>query len=279
MARPKRSYLHAAACALTLLASLVAGCHFPISEEVVYRPGRTAKPPRAEAKSDLVVGVRALSLKGLGGEPLPEEAGDARELGFRFAEALRDALVFQEVVYPLRDEEVDVILEPHLAVGLTKNRLTNALKVFPGIVMPWIDGLGFDYDHRARLAVGVRNPARDGVLCAVLRAEAAMTAERYPSVLWFLGIHVGLFILLVFESVTTDQLVLERLQEQVLDEALAPVVTRIVEGFTPVAKPCPLHPGEEQVGRYCIVCGRDLFYPLLHQTHRGDAAEGAAADR
>jgi hypothetical protein len=290
MLRRGRGQRHlAGAGALLVMASglaptlAVQGCHFPISPEVELKPEPPAGsgPVRAKKPNELRAGIRKLVVTGPDGEPADAEAGDERVLGLVFAEAVRDALIFDEVVYPLRDEEVEVILEPTLTVTLTKNRATNALKVLPGLILPWIDGMGFDYDYAARVEVAVRNPKAKGTgadgagaegaapLCERLGGESAMIAERYPSVLWFLGIHVGLIILTIFESVTTDQVVLERLIETSFGRAIQPPLARLRDDFSPTAKPCEAHPQEEQPGRYCIIDGRDLHYPILL---RGEAA-------
>lgn len=255
--------LHWAGVGMVVLSWLATGCHVPISQEVLYKPEIKARHvARAEKRNDLRAGLRRLVLRGPDGQALEAEAGDARELGRRVAEALGDTLVFKELVYPLRDEKVDVVLEPVMTVTLTKNRTTNALKVL-GLFLPYIDGLGFDYDYTAKLDLLIRNPKRKGVLCDRFSGSTEMTAERYPSILWFLGIHVGMIILMVFESVTTDQAVLDRLIDQATDRALVPVQTRLREEFSPTGKPCALHPKEEQPGRYCIIGGRDLYYPVL----------------
>lgn len=255
---------------LTLVATAVSGCHFPISPEVVYKPAAPErKPVRAPKRNDLSLGIRKLEVLPLvTGDELDREAIDADDLGFRFAEAIRDTLVFKEVHYPLRDEDVDVVFEPVVRADLAKNRLTNALKVLPGLVLPWIDGLGFDYDYQVVVEVHVRNARQQGALTDKLEGASDMTAERYPSILWFLGLHVGLAILTIFESVTTDQVVLERLLEWSADSAWRPVLEGVAHDFSPTAKPCPDHPAELQPGRYCIIDGRDLFYPILY---RGEA--------
>lgn len=272
--------LHAAA-ALMVAAWSLGGCRFPISAQTLYLPeAPLAEPPRAVKQNELRVGIAKLELRGREGEPADPEAGDARDLGRLLAEGLEEARVFAEVHYPLRDEEVDVVLEPTLTVTLAKNRGTNALKVFPGIIVPWIDGMGFDYDHEAVLVVRVRDARGDagGALCDTLEGKSAMTAERYPSVLWFLGLHAGLLILTVLESTTTNHPVLERLVEHSFARAAHPVVTGLVEEFAPLAKPCPDHPDEQQPGRYCIVDGRDLYYPILARRAAEPAAPQPAAD-
>ncbi|GIW72387.1 MAG: hypothetical protein KatS3mg102_1929 [Planctomycetota bacterium] len=261
---------------LPLLAGGPAGCRLGISTQVEYRPEpRASRPEAAAKKNGLVLGIRRLELRGpQGAEPDPE-AGDADELGRLLAEAIKDLLLFEAVHYPLRDEAVDVVLEPVLEVDLSKNRLTNALSVFPGLVLPWIDGFGLDYDHHAVLLLRVRNPRRQGVVCDTFTARSDMLAERYPSVLWWLGLHAGLLVLLVTESVSTDHLVLERLIERNVTVTVYEGVHWLKRELTAEPKPCVLHP-EAPIApgqRYCIVCRRDLWFPILNRTEGRD--EGA----
>lgn len=251
--------------AAALIAFLPAGCHVPISTEVAWRPERPpAAAPLARARNELSLGILPPRVASLDdpGAPAPEDAGDAKAIGRALADAIEDARLFAQVRYPLRDEKVDVVLEPIVRVSLSKNRATNALKVFPGILLPWIDGFGLDYDHAIALELTVR-AGPDRAACERRVARADLTAERYPSILWWLGLHAGLLILLVFESATTDHAVLERLVERDSEQAIREGVSWLVAEFQPEAKRCPDHKDVPATGKFCVYCGRNLWYPIL----------------
>lgn len=272
-----------ALAALVALLPALSGCHIGISTEVVYT-SRTApaKPPgpepdpAARKRNELTAGLLAPKMIGPGGVEADPEAGDAKDLGRALADAIEDRRIFKELRYPLRDETVDVVLEPTLTVELTKNRGTNALKVFPGLVMPYIDGLGLDYDHEVLLEVVVRE-GKGREVCDRRRSAAGMTAERYPSVLWFLGLHVGLLILLVFESATTDTTVVGRLAERNAGLAIADSADWLGREFSPGAKACVDHPDVPQTGRYCVYCRRDLWYQILNRREGAARTPGESA--
>jgi hypothetical protein len=242
------------------------GCRIQVSQVTDYGPEVSDAPLRKAVKrNDLICGVKKVKVLGPDGEEADEEAGDGRDLGALVADAVADALIFKRVVYPLRDEKVDVVLEPTLTVEMSKNRFTNAVTVFPGLILPWVDGLGFDYDHAAVLEVKILNANRSFAIADTLSGEASTVATRYPSILWWLGLHAGLFVLMVFETVSTDVAVLEKLSELSTERAVGPVVERLVDEFEPAPKPCPDHPNLEQPGRFCIKDRRDLFYPILRR--------------
>ncbi len=266
-------HLAGAAVLLSLVAGTLPsapGCHFPISKtEVSYRPEdpNPALPPvRAERKNELKAGVRAFRLvvpEGKTAEDLEDEAALLEDFGREWVEALKDALIFQEVIFPLRDEKVDVVLEPAARVDVAKNRFANAITVL-GILTPWITGLGFDYDERVELEVAVRPGADPAAHCARFKASSEMTAERYPVLGWGLGIHIGLIILMVFESVTTDEATLGRLSSRTGGRAGREALLFIAKEFAPTPGPCPEH-GDlaENTGKFCILCGRRLWYRIL----------------
>ncbi len=268
-----------AAAALALLLPPFSGCHFAISPEVTFRTAEgelapaPARPAPAPKRNELVAGLLPVAVEYADPSRPDEEAGRAAEIGRALQEALDDARIFKEVRYPLRDETVDVVLEAKAEVRLSKNRFTNAIKVFPGIVFPWIDGFGLDYDHRVALALAVKTPA--GELCDGRRAESALTAERYPSVLWLLGIHVGLLVLMVHESATTDHLVRERLIARNVGRAIEEQAAWLAREFTPEAKACPVHPDAPRGGKFCVYCGRNLWYPILNRRAGRDVSAPA----
>jgi hypothetical protein len=277
---PSRGVL--GALALTSSLALGAGCHFPISTERVYRDkdgalfpkeGAPEPPPlRAAKKNDLVCGVRRFALVEadgtvVEGERLRDkgdiEAGDPRDIGQEFADLLAEAKIWKEVYYPLREEKVDVILEPRVALSLSKNRATNFLKVLPGVLLPWIDGFGFDYDHEVALEVRVRDATRPDRVCDSWRGEHALTAERYPSVLFWLGLHAGLIVLAVFETASTDAIV-EPLALKDAAVVSRGAISWLMKEFEPASRACPAHPDvKENTGRFCIICRRNLRYPIL----------------
>ncbi len=283
-AKPKPRFLPAAA--IVALLPALSGCHIGISTEVVYT-SRTAPratgpgpgsgtAPEARKRNELVAGLLKPKLVGPAGAELDPEAGDEKDLGRALADAIEDLRIFKELRYPLRDEAVDVILEPTFTVALAKHRLTNALKVFPGLVLPYIDGFGLDYDHDVLLEVVVRE-GKGREACDRRRSAAGMTAERYPSVLWFIGLHVGLLILLVFESATTDSAVVGRLVERNAGLAIADSADWLAREFSPGAKACVDHPDVPQTGRYCVYCRRDLWYQILNRREGAARAPGDGA--
>jgi hypothetical protein len=237
------------------------GCRIQVSQVTDYGPEVSDAPLRKAVKrNDLICGVKKVKVLGPDGEEADEEAGDGRDLGALVADAVADALIFKRVVYPLRDEKV----------------FTNAVTVFPGLFLPWVDGLGFDYDHAAVLEVKILNANRSFAIADTLSGEASTVATRYPSILWWLGLHAGLFVLMVFETVSTDVAVLEKLSELSTERAVGPVVERLVDEFEPAPKPCPDHPNLEQPGRFCIKDRRDLFYPILRRGAAKAAPKTAA---
>jgi len=252
---------------LVALFPMLAGCHIQVSQEVVLKPEKEAPITRAAARNELTVGLLPPRLVGLWGGEADPEAADVKKLGRAIADALEDSMVFKAVRFPLRDEKVDVLIEPKLRVSLAKNRLTNALKVFPGLVLPWIDGLGFDYDHRVLLEIVVKDATgATPIACDRFVAGFEMTAERYPSVLWWLGLHAGLLVLLVLESASTDQVVLEKLVEEDTGHAIALAIEWLAREFSPEAKACPDHPEAPNRGlKFCIYCRRNLWYPILNR--------------
>jgi hypothetical protein len=254
-----------ATAAVIALLPTAFGCHLQLSTDVVYKPALAKEPtaPRAAKRNELTAGVLPLVVRGENGAEPAEDDARAKEVGRALADALEDAQIFKDVRYPLRDEQVDVVLEPVLTVSLAKNRLTNAVTVFPGIVFPWIDGFGFDYDHTAVLEITVRDGAHRDTWCDRHVERSAMTAERYPSVLWWVGLHAGLLILLVFESATTDTAVLDRLIERDCGRVIGPSIAWIGREFAPEAKKCPDHPDAPVAGKYCVYCRRNLWYPIL----------------
>lgn len=267
-----------ALAAIVALLPSAAGCHLQISQDVVYAPPAPPERPRAKARNELVAGILPLVVRGEDGGPAPEDDARAKDVGRALADALEDARIFKEVRYPLRDEPVDVVLEPVLTVSIAKNRFTNAVKVFPGIFFPWIDGFGFHYDHTALLVTTVRAGAQRELACDRHDARSQLTAERYPSVLWWLGLHAGLFILLVFESATTDGTVLERLVERDCGRTIDDTTGWLAREFAPEAKACPEHPNAPAgAGKFCVYCGRNLWYPILDRRDGKSVRPAAAA--
>ena len=257
-----------ALAAIVALLPAASGCHFPISTEVTYHPEGEPARPHAKARNELTLGLLPLALAPLEGKgEADEDAGNAKEIGRALADAIEDARIFAQVRYPLRDETVDVVIEPRLAVDLSKHRLRNALSVFPGLLLPWIDGFGFHYDHVAVLELVVKD-AQGKSVCDRHSARSEMLAERYPSILWWLGLHAGLLILLVFESATTDNAVRERLIEHNTDRAIGDDVAWLAKEFSPEAKACPDHPNAPVTGKFCVYCRRNLWYPILNR-HEG----------
>src|SRR5207244_3599930 len=60
----------------------------------------------------------------------------------------------------------------------------------------------------------IRDPQHPDVICDTFKGSGALEAKRYPSIFWLAGIHASLFVLLIFESVSTDDAVCERLAEK-----------------------------------------------------------------
>jgi hypothetical protein len=266
-----------ALAAVLLLLPTATGCHFPVThQEVVYLPDAPKEPPRAAHRNELTVGILPLRVRGEdGGDPAEDDA-KAKDVGRALADAIEEARIFKEVRYPLRDERVDVVLEPSITVSIEKHRLRNAVIVFPGILLPWIDGFGFRYDHEAALETAVRPGAARDAVCERHLDRSEMQAERYPSVLWWLGLHAGLFVLLVFESATTDEAVLERLVERDCGRAIGDTTAWLGREFAPEAKACPDHPDAPRGGKFCVVCGRNLWYPILDRRDGKPARPPAA---
>jgi hypothetical protein len=148
------------------------------------------------------------------------------------------------------------------------------VKVFPGIVFPWIDGFGFNYDHTIELEIRVRDPQRPEVVCDTFRASSALEAKRYPSIFWLAGLHASLFVLLIFETVSTDDAVCERLAEKDAQLASRAAIEWLAREFAPTSRECPFHPGlKANAGaRQCVVCKTNLRYPILNRVD-GKAAE------
>ncbi len=277
---------HASTSRLLALSALLvflpagAGCEIHAGQFVKYRRGDDEYPkpgapevetPRAPKKNDLVAGVRKFRLSQLPAGAAPDdtkEAGDPKDVGRDFSEALLDAKIFKEVHYPLRDQTVDVEIEPIVTFGIKKNGLTNFLKLFPCLILPWVDGFGFDYDHTYVLELVVRDGRKPDVVCDRFRKEVELTAERYPSIFWFAGLHASLFVLLILETATTDELVvravIEKNAHSVQDEAMA----WLIKEFSPGARACPLHPKVSGSGTFCVVCGANLRYPILNRVEQ-----------
>jgi hypothetical protein len=266
--------------AVLLFLPTALGCHIGTSTEVTYRTpaGEIAKPETVEPakkRNELSAGILPPKLQYEEGAAPDAEAGRADDAGRWLQAALEDARIFREVKYPLRDEQVDVVIEPVLTVKLAKNRLTNALTAFPGLVLPWCDGFGFDYDHWATLETRVLTPARER--CDRHSTSSHLVAERYPSILWLLGIHVGVLMLMIFESASTDHLVREQLIERNVGDTIAGEVRWLSHEFAPEAKACPIHPDAPRGGKFCVYCGRNLWYPILNRRDGKDVAAGGGA--
>ena len=56
----------------------------------------------------------------------------------------------------------------------TKERGTNFVKLFPGLVFPWIDGFGFNYDHVVGLKLTVKDVQDGNRLCDAFKASGEL---------------------------------------------------------------------------------------------------------
>ncbi len=273
---------HVAAVAAVAAAALgPAGCRLGLEPQVAWLPPAAAGPPDgagpsfvAEKRNELVAGIRPLRYVNEAGEaPDGVEPG---ELGRIFADRLRDARIFADVIYPVFDQPVDVYLEPTVRVEVEKNEGLNALAALTGTC--WLNGVGLDYDHYVRFELYVRDPAHPFEIDDPTRErrrrveQKSMTAERYPSALWLIGFPLSSVILAITESATTDRLLLERLGTRDFERAVADMVAWLGEEFAPETKRvspdgplgCPEHRTIlGNTGKYCVVCGRLLWYPLL----------------
>lgn len=268
----ERAGRHLAVAALVCLLPLLAGCRFQMSQKVDYTrdgkeyppPGADTAPVRAPKKNDLVLGVRKFTLSPSSPEDPEREAGDAKDIGKDFVESLLDAKIFKEVHYPLREEPIDVEIEPIITLDLNKNKGTNFVKILPGIVFPWIDGYGFDYDHRIAVELRVRDPKHPERICDTYRAESTLSAERYPSVFWFVGIHATLIALAIMETAGTDTAVCQLLAERDAQALTRGALQWLMKEFSPTERACPSHP-EIKSGKFCSICRASLRYPILNK--------------
>ncbi|HVY62642.1 MAG TPA: hypothetical protein VHF22_13365, partial [Planctomycetota bacterium] len=269
-----------AAAALVALAPAFSGCQIHASTYREYwKDGQKypaegqsePEPVRAPKKNNLVLGIqkfRYADAETANREDV-KNLGDAKDIGKDFAEALLDAKVFKDVHYPVRDQKIDVEIEPVLRVSLDKRRGSNFAKIFPGIVFPWIDGFGFNYDHAIELELRVRDPQRPDVICDTFKGSSALEAKRYPSIFWLAGIHASLFVLLIFETVSTDDAVCERLAEKDAQLVSREAIAWLAKEFAAGARACPQHPDvKANAGmNRCVVCGADLRYPILNRVN------------
>jgi hypothetical protein len=277
---PRSSPRALAAAALVCLAPAFSGCQIHASTYREYWKDAQKYPPegqsepepvRAAKKNSLVLGIQKFRLANpeVAGSDDLKNWGDPKDIGKDFSEALLDAKIFKDVHYPVRDQKIDVEIEPVLRVGLDKRRGSNFVKIFPGIVFPWVDGYGFNYDHTIELELRVRDPQHPDVLCDTFKGSSALEAKRYPSIFWLAGIHASLFVLLIFETVSTDDAVCERLAEKDAQMVSRQAIEWLAKEFAAGARACSLHPdvAANKGMNKCVVCGADLRYPILNRVN------------